>query len=326
MVFRILIIGCGSIGIRHLKNLNSLKKKMDLIIDVVDPLNLKTPKSYNNKFNNCNDAYYANKYDITFICTPNNLHLEQILIAVKNDSHVFVEKPLCNDVNQASILKNEILSHNKKIMVGCNLRFHDSVKVLKRAINDNYIGNIVYAKAQFAHFLPNWRPNLDYRNFYSSKKNQGGGIYKDAIHEPDYLSWLFGSVNKIEGKLYKISNLQINTDDLASYTLSHETGVRSFVHVDYIRQDKVRECVIVGSKGTLKWLSSGKKPEKTSVKYFSKSKLNWSTLFQTNNFDSNQQYLSEIEYFIDCCVKNTDPFNGFLEAYNLQKSLEKLSG
>ena len=325
MASRVLIVGCGSIGLRHLKNLNSLKKKMDLIIDIVEPFNLKINHNYNNLYFNCKDAYSANKYDITFICTPNNLHLEQTLIAVKNDSHVFVEKPLFNDINQARILKNEILSYNKKIMVGCNLRFHDSVKVLKRALNNNYIGNVVYAKAQFAHFLPNWRANSDYKNFYSSKKNQGGGIYKDAIHEPDYLSWLFGSINNIEGKLYKISNLQIETDDLASYTLTHKTGVRSFIHVDYIRQDKIRECIIVGTEGTLKWLSSGKKPEKTIVKYFSNSNLEWSTLFKDENFDSNQQYVDEIEYFIDCCAKNLESLNGFLEAFNLQKSLNKLS-
>ena len=113
---------------------------------------------------------------------------------------------------------------------------------------------------------------------------------------------------------------------MASYTLTHKTGVRSFVHVDYIRQDKVRECVIVGTKGTLKWQSEGKNPERTSVKYFSNSKNNWSTLFRNENFDSNKQYVDEIEYFIDCCAKNLESFNGFLEAYNLQKSLNKLSG
>ena len=55
---------------------------------------------------------------------------------------------------------------------------------------------MLYMQKLVCHFLPNWRPNSIMK--FSSSKKSGGGIYKDSIHEPDYLSWLFGRINNIE--------------------------------------------------------------------------------------------------------------------------------
>ena len=103
---KILIIGLGSIGQRHLRNLNSVDKKISFIAcrrkkivpalnDNLEPdYNLNLTKKYNiQNFTNLKNSL-KDKPDAAFICTPSNMHINETIECLKKNIHVFIEKPL----------------------------------------------------------------------------------------------------------------------------------------------------------------------------------------------------------------------------------------
>lgn len=87
-------------------------------------------------------------------------------------------------------------------------------------------------RAISSSFLPEWRPDTDYRKSYSARKELGGGVAIDLIHEWDYLCYLLGRPEKIQYYSSKKSNLEIESEDIAIYLAEYKN---TFVelHLDY---------------------------------------------------------------------------------------------
>ena len=111
-------------------------------------------------------------------------------------------------------------------------------------------------------------------------------------------------------------------EDLSSYVLRHGSGVRSFVHVDYLRQDKYRACEVIGTEGTLIWESIGKAPERVSVRKFTREDQQWMDIEAIDAYDANVQYVDEMAYFLDCVQRGETPINGPDEAQAVLGAVE----
>lgn len=320
----VVVIGAGSIGRRHIANLLSLSRAVKLT--VVEPLEANRDV-VREAFDilgkqSLEEALQDGPYDAALVCSPNHLHVSQAAALAEMGCHIFVEKPMSLNYGQAKSLARVLTETSVLLMVGCNLRFHPGVTALRHALEDGVIGRPLYARAQFAHYLPNWRFGQDYWQSYSANKDQGGGILLDSIHEPDYLYWLLGEVCRVQGVLARLGDLQIDVEDTADYVLWHGERLYSHVHVDYLRRDKLRGCEIVGTKGTVSWLSRGKNPESVHVELFDSATGHWETLMEDHAYDSNRMYIAEIEYFLDCLEKGQQPMNGVKEASHLMAVLD----
>jgi predicted dehydrogenase len=323
-MMQIIVIGGGSIGKRHIKNL--LELDMAIQLTVVDPCETLCEEIKNDfavdTYFKLEEAIQKKKYDVAFICSPNHLHVSQALTLAKESIHVFIEKPVSLSLEEAKGLIPVVEEHKIDVMVGCNLRFHPGVVCLLGALESELIGRPLYARAHFAHYLPNWRPGQDYRKTYSANKDQGGGILLDDIHEPDYLCWLLGGVVKVSGSLENLGDLNIDSEDIAEYTLWHRCGAYSQIHTDYLRRDKSRGCELVGTAGTLVWKSTGKNPEVVTVEWYSAETEKWSVLLSLDAYDQNQQYVDEVKYFLDNIQRGKKPMNGLDEALALISVLD----
>ena len=89
-------------------------------------------------------------------------------------------------------------------------------------------------------YLPDWRPNQDYRQTYSAHSELGGGVEIDLIHEWDYIYYLFGQPSEVSSYFGKVSNLEIDSNDLAIYIAKYQDKMVS-VHLDYFGQSNKRE-------------------------------------------------------------------------------------
>ena len=320
----IIVVGGGSIGRRHIQNL--LQLNLDISVTVVEPFEIVNSEIIRDfdvdTYLNLKDALCAKKYEVAFICSPSHLHVRQAKMLAKKNIHLFIEKPVALSVDEALDLIPVVKEHKVHVMVGCNLRFHPGVAHMSSALKSGLIGKPIYARAHFAHYLPNWRPGQNYKTTYSAKKKQGGGILLDDIHEPDYLCWLLGNVNLIAGALEHTGNLDIDTEDIAEYTLWHKSGAYSQIHADYLRRDKSRGCEIIGTTGTLVWKSCGKKPEVVSVEMYNSDSEKWTVLYSEETYDTNQQYIDEIEYYLECIKTDDKPMNGIKEALSLISVLD----
>jgi predicted dehydrogenase len=324
MTINVLVVGAGSIGRRHITNLVNLD--YDLNLTVVEPSKTNREKvscQFNVSTNaSLDSALDEKRFDVAFVCTPNHLHVKQAKKLANADCHLFIEKPLSLDSKEAKSLLPVIDNSKVFLMVGCNLRFHPGVKCLTNVLQSGKIGRPLYARAQFAHYLPNWRPGYDYRKTYSANRDQGGGVLLDDIHEPDYLCWLFGKVSKACGFLSTIGNLDLDVEDIADYVLWHGDNFYSHIHTDYLRVDKIRGCELIGTEGTVVWHSRGKNPEQISVDLYTSTSGQWESLYSDDTYNQNVQYIEEIQYFLDCIIHKRRPMNGLDEVIALMDVLD----
>ena len=249
---RILILGCGSIGSRHAKNAHDLDAEV-AVFDLNSENTKAISKALNvTKFDTLNAAL-SWQADGVVIATPHITHIDLATKAIEAGADLLIEKPISNTTKGIKTLLTKAKARGRHVSVVCNMRYHDAVMAMHQ--NMHKIGTVFYAKAQYGNYLPNMRSDVDYRDLYCAHKETGGGAILDVIHEIDYLTWLLGPVIAVNCVADKISNLDINVEDFASMILTHQSGARSSVHVDYLKPFKRRGCEIVGDKGMILWQS-----------------------------------------------------------------------
>ncbi|WP_097025882.1 Gfo/Idh/MocA family oxidoreductase [Clostridium peptidivorans] len=264
--YKIGIIGLGSIGTRHLKNVVTVLKERnkEYMIDLIRSGKSKEIEEEIAK--HISHVFYSyesvpNDYDIIFVTNPTNLHFETIRQFVTKTKHMFIEKPVF-DITNVSIdtlhLKDDSIYY-----VACPLRYTNVIQYFKHQIDLN---NIYCARSICSSFLPEWRPNKDYRNTYSAHKNQGGGVSIDLIHEWDYICYLFGNPENILNIRGTFSNLRIDSDDLSLYIAKYSDKAVE-VHLDYFGRKTIREIQVFTDEDTIvgdianseiRYLKSGK--------------------------------------------------------------------
>ena len=113
-----------------------------------------------------------------------------------------------------------------------------------------YATPVYSARVISSSYLPDWRPNVDYREIYSAKKEMGGGVSIDLIHEWDYLTYLFGLPKKILSMQGKVSHLEINSEDLAVYLGRYQDKFVE-VHLDYFGRTPLRQIQLFTKEATI---------------------------------------------------------------------------
>jgi len=309
---KILVVGCGSIGERHLSNLLSLGHH-DVAVCDANETRLKDIQTRYTipAYLHLTEALETNP-NLSLICTPNHLHLPIAMQVAKTGSHLFIEKPLASRLDGIAELVELVEQQQLVCMVGCNMRFHAAIARMHELISNSAIGRILSIRAHYGHYLPNWRPNQDYRSAYSSQAAQGGGIILDAIHEIDYARWFGGEVFELFCYAQKISDLEIEVEDTADILIQFVNGGQAAIHIDYLDQVKRRSCEIVGTKGTLVWRSVRKQPEEAILEYHQNNQEQWIEYFEV---DPNEAYLAELQHLLTCVSAGAKPLLDIRDAW-----------
>jgi predicted dehydrogenase len=156
------------------------------------------------------------------------------LVHYARANKVLVEKPLFAQPNTIEWMRD--------IKVGYNLRFHPVIQALKKRIEG---ATIYQAHFHVGQWLPDWRPNRDYRDCDVS------GVLRDLSHELDLLLWLCGNVTTLYGLTGKLTGLDINHEDCASILCATERCPQALVQMNYIERIPRRQIVMVTDEGTL---------------------------------------------------------------------------
>ncbi|MBU0482016.1 MAG: Gfo/Idh/MocA family oxidoreductase [Proteobacteria bacterium] len=291
---KILVVGCGSIGRRHAVNARNFA---DVSLTDIDSNTL--GKASNDLgirgFKTLEDAL-SNHPDAVVVATPHHNHLEVSSAAINAGSHVLIEKPISNSLDGVENLLTLAKKQDRRVHVVCNMRFHPGVSAIRDHLAD--VGHVYFARAQYGNWLPSMRPGADYSQLYCARKETGGGVILDAIHEIDYLQWLLGPADSTMCHADKLSNLDVDVEDYAAIVLVHTGGAKSEIHLDYLQKIKMRGCVIAGEHGTLIWQSEGKKPEKCTVRFYKESTAQFTTLVDLDDVDLNEPYRKMMESFV----------------------------
>jgi predicted dehydrogenase len=264
---RHLVVGLGSIGKRHA----CILKDYGCHIAGVEPYP-EAQKAFDFPVFPSLEQGWAFHPDMVWVCSPTQYHAAQAIAVMEKNLALFIEKPLAHSLDGAKKIMGfySRCKTKKLVWVGCNMRFHPAVILLKQYLEKGIIGRPLIVKIHFSHYLPNMRPHTDYRTTYAASK-EGGGILLDDIHDIDLALYFSGPVKRTSGLAWKSGCLEMEAEDVAGIHLIHENRIFTQIQMDFLRKDKSRGIEIIGEQGTLVWQSQGKNPEKASIVMIAKN-------------------------------------------------------
>ena len=303
-MLKICFFGMGSIGKRHLKNLVKILKerKLDFEIDVV-----KRKKEVDEEVRFYIKSIYSIKdfiptfYDIVFIVNDTSAHIETLNLMKNYSNNFFIEKPLSINISKINIDDYK----GKKIYIACPMRYSNVIEYLKKEIDFSKVYSI---RALCSSYLPDWRPTIDYRNNYSAKKELGGGVTLDLIHEWDYLTYLLGFPEKIFNLRKKVSHLEISSDDVSVYIAEYKDKLVE-LHLDYFGRVPTRKIELFLKEGTV-------------IGDFIKNTVILENNKEVDLSDDVDDYIKEMNNFLDIIFKGKVNFNNLEYAYKVLKSIK----
>lgn len=304
---KIIVVGTGSIGLRHAKNLTDMGHEV-YAVDV-NPEHLSMASSCAKKMFGSLDDALALKPEAAFICTFSNCHISPALKCADAGCHLFIEKPLSlkidRDVNKLIGIaeKKNLIS-----MVGCNMRFHPAISYIHDALeSDPRFSKKLWADIECGYYLP--FAKKDHKSSYMANKDKGGNIIFDAIHELDYAAWFFGKPREIFCSQARLSDVTVDVSDAADILIRFDSGAACSLHMDYLQHGYGRRCKVVCKDASIVWdFAFGK----IGIVSAENSRWEWKD-FELPIY-LNQMYVDEAKYFLECVSDNKQTFNSIKES------------
>lgn len=313
----ILVVGFGSIGQRHYRNLCSLGYTNVSVYDTdqakLVALGDKAVRTLSEKI--------LTDFSVVFVCNPSHLHVKTALMAVKAGCHVFIEKPLAVSKTDLSLLERAAREKGVTAMVACNYRFHEAYLKLKGWITKATRGKPLVAELAMGHDLKLSRSGVDYRRTYAAKRSQGGGVIFDSgPHAVDYLMGLFGTPRRVNALKGDVSSLQLATEDYASIEMEFKSGLRAHLFLDYFSVPKRNFIEVHSEHGSarsdfagLEFIERGKEKADISHIPLYKNKERTEAV--------NASYLAELKYFFDVVSGKQPPVSDLTHAKKVTEIL-----
>jgi len=330
---KILFVGLGSIGQRHLRNIKFLYPKSKILayrklnrnITLTNKnklLNSDLNKKFRIKlYKNFQDALMQQPTAV-FICNPTSHHVKYALEAAKYGINIFIDKPISHNLKNLIKLKKIVKKKKLKLFVGYQLRFSQSLNYIKKIINQDKLGKLCGANIYNGEYLPDYHKYEDYRSTTMAQKKLGGGVINSQIHEIDYCIYLFGKPEQSKSKCGKYSNFKIDVEDYVnSIIFFKKDNIAVNLTLDFFQRPPVRQMFLTGTKKSLKWdyykntvTINDYASQKSSTKKFGK-------------FNRNKMFLDQTKFFFKLIknkkVKNISNIDNAIEAVKLSEKIKK---
>ena len=223
------VIGYGSIGARHARILKEMGENVSVVSRHTD--------EWKKSYSDLESAVEIEQPQYIVVANKTQEHYETLvqLVEIGFYGKVLVEKPLFH--RATSLFAHQF----SQFCVAYNLRFHPVLQRIKQEIRDEKVLSVqVYA----GQYLPDWRPERDYRKSYSISRHEGGGVLRDLSHELDYLVWLFGESKSVVALGGHYSDLEIETEDIVSILFSTKRCPSISLQLNYLDKIGQRKLII----------------------------------------------------------------------------------
>ncbi len=194
---RVLIVGAGSIGERHLRCFLATGRAEIVLVeaDAQRCRNIAERYGVANAFTEM-AAGLAEKPNSAVIATPAPLHVAQAIRLAQSGMHLLIEKPLGTSLQGIEQLRETVREKRLTVAVAYVYRCHPLVAALREALRENRFGKPVELVMVAGQHFPTYRPA--YRDIYYTDHAAGGGAIQDALtHLVNAGEWLVGPVNRL---------------------------------------------------------------------------------------------------------------------------------
>lgn len=290
------IVGAGRMGTVHAINAaRYTKAKVVAVADVNKGAaeNLAKQVGASKVYPSYDSLVTDEEVNAVIITLPNNLHYDAIVKSIEAGKHVFCEKPLTIDVEEAEDIVKRAEKAGIKLQVGFNRRFDPSYEKAKEIIGQGLLGRIAHAHSNTYDPEPH--------SGWEGKEEISGGIFfTTCIHDFDLLNWL---INKRVKKVYAELRGTFGKDQSAACLLVFENDilatVKAYELCSYGHDVKTE---IIGDKAAIRV----EQKSSTHLEIFSRTgvQTDYPYWFQ-ERFET--AYIREIQEFVSCVLNDKNP-------------------
>lgn len=312
---KLAVVGCGYWGKNLVRNFYELGHLTAICDDNAENAQRVSHQSGNVPILTQEQILNSNTIDAVVIASPAVTHAALAAKFLKAGKHVFVEKPLSVNLEDAKELHRLSTQYKKVLMVGHLLQYHPAYIKLKQLVKEGSIGAIEY--------------------IYSNRLSLGKIRTEEDVlwsFSPHDISMILGIVDdfplKVQASLS--SGKGRNIADHAVVEFSFKNGVKGHIFVSWLHPFKEQRLVVSGSKGALvfdegrSWeeklafypsfitfSENGPQVEKGEVKFIA--------------LEEAEPLKKECQHFIDCIETNREPISGSQEAIRVLTVLDEVS-
>jgi predicted dehydrogenase len=307
-----LVVGGGSIGKRHLRNLLASGRSASVVETREDRRSEIVAKHSGVRvFEKLDAALDAGPYQSGFVCVPTAYHVPTALALARCGQHIFMEKPVSHTTDGVPELLDLVQQHGLIGMTGFCMRFFKPLQKAKELLDEGRIGRLVTARSFTGAYLPDWHPWEDYRSFYMSRKDQGGGVLLDECHAFDWMQWLCGPITGVCAVAGTFSDLEVETDDVCEVVARFGDRALGSVHLDMVDRSIRTQVELIGTASTILV-----DLREHTVRAWDPKARKWETFTFERGYD--QMYIDEIEHFFLCIERGAKPVVDLREGYQVQ--------
>jgi len=335
MKLKVGLIGAGGFGYLHL---SGYKRNKNCEITAVASRTEKSARKAAEKFN-IPRVYWGDgwrkmleleKLDALSICSPNYLHAQMIMEALKNNCNVLCEKPIAISQKELIEIEKEMRSKELIFFSSFQKRYIPFISRIKEMIKNNVLGEINLVRHFFSHYGPytSWRPLSEQKWFFDADKAGGGVLMDLGVHSIDILRYLIGEYDRVEGYSHNTTCKKIIKEDNCNVMFRFNNGVLGTIMISWCNEP-LDIIELFGTKGMLKLDMQSKEPLSYRPKKLRRNPAIKEFLEGEHSMKIMPQHLL-INHFIDCVLKgrqeNPDFNDGkravefVLEAYSKSNS------
>jgi predicted dehydrogenase len=273
------VVGGGSMGRRHLRNLRELRPDAELAVlrrpapdrtdaDVpggtgstgvdtsggtgADTSGSAGPGAAPRVFTDLHAAA-AWAPEVAVVANPAPWHVATATTLLDAGAAVLIEKPLSDGLAGIDELVAARDRSGRPVVVGYCLRFDPCLGALRDAVASGGIGTPHAVRCEVGSHLAGWRPGVALTDTVTARPDLGGGAVLELSHELDLAYLLGGPVARVQATVTSTGALGVPVDDLAEIVLSHRGGIVSSVHLDLLARPARRRTAVWGDDGIVEW-------------------------------------------------------------------------
>lgn len=253
MARHILILGAGSVGKRHARNLKA--EGCDIsIMDTREDRRVETAAELpvRGGYGSVEEALAQGGFDGVVIASPPSAHVAQVLASLERKLPIFLEKPVSPSLESARPLSAALAATRVPLVLGYTWRWWPPVEEVRELLAQRAVGNLRHVRFLLSAHLADWHPWERYQDFFMASKAMGGGALLDESHWTDLMLFFFGMPKDVFARVEKISDLEIDTDDNVDLLFSYD-GFRVSMHLDLFGRPHQKSITFSGENGTMVW-------------------------------------------------------------------------
>jgi predicted dehydrogenase len=288
---KVAVIGLGNIATRHRRNLKILFPNTELLAMSA------SGRVPNDKISDCDgiatsvEELIKAQVELVIVASPAPFHALHSIPLIEAGIPTLIEKPVTTTVEDANAIQQAIKLHATPVAIGYCLRYLPSAQKLKVLLETGKLGTLYNAYIEIGQYLPDWRPNKDYRDCVSANKRLGGGALFELSHELDYAKWLLGPLSVQHAILRTSEELGLEVEDMVDIVALTDSNTVASIHLDFLQRKAHRQCSFVGSEGRIDW-------DLILNQLILTTATEITVLYREPEWDKNQMYLAMIADFV----------------------------